>query len=117
MKESAIQKRVRVALAEIPGCVMFRNNVGMAKYHDGVEMRTVTYGLCTGSSDLIGWSVVNGRAIFTAIETKRPGKIATIEQINFLTAVVAAGGIAGVARSEAEAKAIVIDGQRRLTCG
>ena len=70
--------------------------------------RRVTYGLCTGSSDLIGWTPItitpemigNKIAVFTAIEVKldKHGKYqATKEQKSFINAVRNAGGYAGVA--------------------
>ena len=117
MTESSIQKRVRLALCAIPGCIMFRNNVGMAKYHDGTALRTVAYGLCKGSSDLIGWTIVGDYAVFTAVEVKRPGKKPTEEQANFINRVIAAGGIAGAARNEREAQAVIVEGIRRLNRG
>lgn len=88
---------------------LFRNNVGIAKYPDG---STVVYGLCKGSSDLIGWRQIKiepwmvGRtvAVFTAIEVKKPGSYPTPEQKNFIAQVQASGGIAGVARSASEAE-------------
>ena len=68
-----------------------------------------------GTSDLIGWTTVVvtaemvGRrlAVFTAIEAKYKKRKATNEQSNFLEAVRAAGGLGGVARSAADAFAIV----------
>ena len=114
MNESAVQKRVRLDLASLPGCVMFRNNVGVAKYHDGTSMRTVRYGLCQGSSDLVGWTVVDGVAVFTAIETKAGKRPATEAQMNFIAAVIRAGGIAGIARNSDEAAKIVCDGVERV---
>ena len=70
--------------------------------------RRVTYGLCNGSSDLIGWTPVTitedmvGKkiAVFTAIEVKlnKNGKYkATDLQKAFISAVKSAGGFAGVA--------------------
>jgi hypothetical protein len=92
---------------------MFRNNVGVARYHDGIGARTVRYGLCPGSSDLIGWTTVDGKAVFTAIETKanRAGTRCTEAQLHFLEAVRQNGGIAGVANSAEEAVAIVNAGR------
>ena len=48
---------------------------------------------------MIGWTVIGGRAIFTAIECKLPGKRPTAQQQQFLDAVTAAGGIATIAYS------------------
>jgi hypothetical protein len=74
----------------------------------------VRYGLCKGSSDLIGWRsttitpemVGQQLAVFTAIEVKDRGT-PTPEQLHFIAQVQAAGGLAGVARSVDEAKAIL----------
>jgi hypothetical protein len=90
---------------------LFRNNVGVAKFPDGT---VVKYGLCTGSSDLIGWKTVTitpemvGKriAIFTAIEVKA-GTRASKEQLNFIQQVQASGGIAAIARSPDEARNII----------
>jgi hypothetical protein len=67
----------------------------------------VSFGLCKGSADLIGWKRVTvtpdmvGQqvAVFLSIEVKTlTGRIRP-EQQQWLDAVQAAGGIAGVARS------------------
>jgi hypothetical protein len=74
----------------------------------GVPLR---YGLQPGSSDLIGWRTVTitpemvGQqvAVFTSIEVKTPTGRVKPEQQQWLDAVQAAGGIAGVARSVEDA--------------
>ena len=71
----------------------------------------VRYGLQPGSSDLIGWRTVTitpemvGQqvAVFTSIEVKTPTGRLRPEQKLWLSAVQAAGGIAGVARSVEDA--------------
>ena len=71
----------------------------------------VRYGLQPGSSDLIGWRTVTitpemvGQqvAVFTSIEVKTPTGRIRPEQQQWLDAVQAAGGIAGVARSVEDA--------------
>lgn len=97
--ESAIQIRIRLALGRVPGLVMWRNNVGVARHYDGKKVHTVRYGLAGGSSDLIG--ILNGR--FIALEIKRPGEKPTVEQARFLECVRINGGFASVVTSEAEA--------------
>ena len=80
---------------------LFRNNVGALKDQRG---QLVTYGLCTGSSDLIGLRRVTvtpdmvGRqlAVFTALEVKRPRQAPTEAQGKFLGMVHGMGGISGV---------------------
>ena len=62
--------------------------------------RPLHAGLCAGSSDLIGWTVVEitpdmvGRkiAVFTAVESKTATGRATAEQLHFINTVRAAGG-------------------------
>lgn len=111
MSESTIVADVRVTLSR--GLVrLFRNNVGALWDSRG---RLVTYGLCPGSSDLIGWRSIEitpamvGRkvAVFVALEGKVPGKAATAEQASFGAAVKKAGGIFGVFHSVGEADAIL----------
>jgi len=67
--------------------------------------RWVQYGLCVGSSDLIGWRKSDGR--FVALEVKLPGKHPTDAQINFIAQAKKAGCLAGVARSVEDAKKII----------
>lgn len=106
MTETALVRRLMLAATNLGGR-LFRNNVGRARTDDG---RYVQYGLCVGSSDLIGWTphVVTaadiGRtvAIFTAVEAKTARGRATAAQLRFLAAVRAAGGIAIVARNVAD---------------
>ena len=71
----------------------------------------MTFGLCKGSADLIGWTtrtitpemVGQQIAVFTSIEVKSSSGRVKPEQQQWLNAVQAAGGIAGVARSVGEA--------------
>jgi len=75
----------------------------------------VTYGLCKGSSDLIGLRQVligpehlgQTLAVFTAIEVKAPGGRLREEQRSFLSLVERFGGYCGVARSTAEAARVL----------
>ena len=57
-----------------------------------------------GVSDLIGWTA-GGR--FVAIEVKAGRRQPTDEQAAFLDLVLRSGGLAGVARSVADARAII----------
>lgn len=90
---------------------LWRNNTGALKDANG---RLVRYGLCQGSADLIGYRTVTitpdmvGQriAVFAAIEVKDRGK-PTPEQLRFLEVVRAAGGLAGIARSVADAEQIL----------
>lgn len=110
MAETKVQWSIMLALSKV-GAKIFRNNVGMAKMKDGSWLR---YGLCNGSSDLIGWRTVTitpdmvGKrvAVFLAVEVKDKGRLSD-EQRNFIDTVKAAGGLAGVARSDAQAVALL----------
>ena len=105
--EQTIQQHIRLACS-IGTCRLFRNNTGTLRDING---RPVTFGLCKGSADLIGWRSVTitpamvGQtlAIFTSIEVKSSRGRVNPEQQQLLQAVAAAGGIAGVARSVGEA--------------
>jgi hypothetical protein len=104
MNETPLMREIRLAA---PAHVrLFRNNVGAFEWDLG---KWLHYGLCKGSSDLIGWTQQDGKAIFTAVETKGKRGRLTQDQENFLYQVEAAGGIAIVARSVDEA----LDGLRR----
>ena len=104
MREKDVQNNLILHASQI-GLTLFCNNVGMYKDQRGNVIR---YGLCNGSSDLIGWTPVTltpdmvGKkiAVFTAIEVKlnKNGKYkATDLQKAFISAVKSAGGFAGVA--------------------
>jgi hypothetical protein len=111
--EHEIQQRIRLACAG-PGqeVRLWRNNVGRLIDAPG---RLVTFGLCPGSADLIGYvpvtitpEMVGMRlAVFAAVEVKRPGKRATPQQLQWLGAARAAGGRAGIATSVDEAGLIL----------
>lgn len=100
MKESDIQRLIMLALSEA-GCLIWRNNTGVLKNAAGIPIK---FGLCVGSSDLIGLTPT-GR--FLAVEIKTPTGKATPEQLRFIEAVRARGGIAGIARSPSEALALL----------
>lgn len=127
MAERDVQNRIWLACSRGP-TRLFRNHVGLGwqgKARQFTRSETVVVmpgdvvirnarplhaGLCNGSSDLIGWrsveitpEMVGQRvAVFAGIEVKDGGR-PTDEQAQFIDAVVAAGGIAGVARSPDEA--------------
>ena len=100
--ETPIVQRIRLAIGSRNDARIFRNSCGF-----DAESK-VRYGLCNGSSDLIGWTTVTlaGRrvAVFTALEVKRPnGGRLSVEQASFLAAVRDAGGIAAVVTSPEDA--------------
>lgn len=78
------------------GCLLWRNNVGMAYTRSG---HPIKFGLCVGSSDLIGITR-DGR--FLAVEVKVPGEEPTPEQQRFIDMVNARGGIGIAAHSVEE---------------
>lgn len=96
MTEGALQDSIRLALADEPGLVLWRNNVGIAE-HRGARVR---YGLAVGSADLVG--ILNGR--FVALEIKTPTGRASAEQKLWLALVRQRGGFAAVVRSIDEAR-------------
>jgi hypothetical protein len=111
MSEQHIQQHIRLACSTGP-VRLFRNNTGVLRDQHG---RPVSFGLCKGSADLIGWTtrtitadmVGQQVAVFTSIEVKSATGRPTPEQRAWLAAVETAGGIAGVARSVADAEALL----------
>lgn len=125
-KEGVLSKLIELQVRKIKGLRLFRNNVGGAwqptgkpihKNENGAHYvilrnpRFVEYGLHPGSSDYIGWREVvitpdmvgQTVAIFVAIEAKEEIKgVASKDQLNFLTVIRKAGGIAGLARTPDE---------------
>jgi hypothetical protein len=105
--EQQIQQEIRIACGT-GDTRLFRNNTGTLRDQNG---RPVTFGLCKGSADLIGWKRVTITpemvgttvAVFVSIEVKTPTGRLRPEQQQWLDAVQAAGGIAGVARSVEDA--------------
>ena len=98
-------------------CVLYRNNTGVGwagKFmgHDGAgntilkNARPLHAGLCTGSSDAIGWADVivspemvgRSLAVFLAVEAKSRRGATSADQIRFLHNVNRAGGIGIVLR-------------------
>ena len=124
-------ERTLILHASQCGSVIFKNEVGAAwqgeiDRNNSVipqrivlkNCRRVTYGLCTGSSDLIGWTPVTvtpdmvGKkiAVFTAVEVKlnKNGKYkATDDQKRFISAVLNNGGFAGVADCKKDLEDII----------
>jgi hypothetical protein len=111
MSEQAIQQRIRLACSR-GDTRLWRNNTGRLRDERG---QLVTFGLCPGSADLIGYRSVTitpdmvgtTLAVFAAVEVKTPTGRPTPEQTAFLEHVTAAGGIAGIARSVEEAQALL----------
>jgi hypothetical protein len=114
MKETPVMQNIRLGVGELPNVRLFRNNTGKLQDATG---RWVEFGLCVGSSDLIGWTtreitpdmVGKKVAVFTAIEVKTASGATRPEQSNFIDRVREAGGIAGVARSPEDAREIILN--------
>lgn len=108
MSETPLLNAIRKAATSL-GARLYRNNVGVARYPDGSR---VVYGLYPGSSDLIGWTPVkieqrhvgSTLAVFTSIEAKGPRGRLSVGQERWIAAVLAAGGIAAVARDVDDAE-------------
>lgn len=113
MKEQQLYKELQARHSKFG--VLFRNNTGTAFQGKRAtinsrlvitEPRQISFGLCVGSSDLIGWTekiitpdmIGQKIAIFTALEVKNGNGKATKEQLNFIKQVRKSGGIANVVR-------------------
>lgn len=117
MRESAFQRQVMLDLSRA-GCRVFRNNVGQAHYlGKNGKSQVVRYGLCVGSSDIVGWVQVEQVAdvpcqdcgardarlgLFLAVEVKGTGGKLSKAQETFQDRVREAGGIALVARPQTD---------------
>lgn len=99
MKETDLMRACMMEASRL-GAVVWRNNVGVLRDHQG---RPVRYGLCVGSSDIIG--IYRGR--FVAIEVKTDSGRLSPDQEKFLQAVSENGGIAGIARGVEDIKKLL----------
>lgn len=125
MKHSNMLAKVMMAASKLFGARLFKNQVGCAYTGQTALMhgrkvlfdpRIVRYGLCVGSSDLIGFKSVKieqpmvGKivAVFLSVEIKTDGydKV-TKEQQNWIDKVNNAGGIAGVVKTEQDAQVLL----------
>ena len=109
--EHEIQQRIRLGCGRGP-VRLWRNNTGALVDQQG---RFVRFGLCKGSSDLIGLRSLEitpellGRRIaqFVALEVKTPHGTVSPEQRAFLRLVEQLGGMAAVCRSVDEAEQVL----------
>ena len=122
--EAAVRRAVLLGIGSRPDFRVWTNPTGVgwqgaasARGAGTVTLqnpRRVAFGLTAGGADLIGIRRVIiapedvGRAlgVFCAIELKDAGR-ATAEQLRFLGLITDMGGLAGVARSLAEAERII----------
>ena len=121
--ESLIKSRIRKRLSKL-GIVIWQQATGHGQTDTGSQ---ISFGLCRGSSDLIGIRKSDGK--FVAIECKTPGGFRkhvsallrsgqkdtaltteerrAFEQAMFVRLVLDSNGLAGFATSEDEAERIV----------
>ncbi len=123
--ETDIGRRLQKFASKL-GARLFRNNTGMAWQGSKVRHnrdgsitihnpRPLHAGLVTGGSDYVGWMpkritqdmVGDTVAIFAVAEVKKRTK-PTTEQLDFIAAVLKAGGYAGVAHDEDELTIILM---------
>lgn len=112
-QESDIAHAIMIAASKV-GSRLWKNTRGMFLSPDG-KHRIRAGLLAPGASDLIGFKPVVitaehvGRvlAVMVAIEVKTPTGRVSPEQQHFIDFVRDSGGIAGVARSEVDAKEIL----------
>lgn len=123
--ETNEMKLIMLAVSKECPTRIFRNNTGMAyqgkkkKNRDGsitlYDPRVVKFGLCEGSSDLIGATTITitqemvGKkvAVFTALEVKTATGKASDDQDNFISFAKEFGGIGAVVKSGQEAVEII----------
>ena len=98
--EHDIQNRIRNETGDI--AILFRANVGSGVTYDGRHFDT---GLPKGFSDLFGFRLSDGRAVF--IEIKNIMGRVRPEQQNFIEKMRSYGALAGVARSVEDARRII----------
>jgi hypothetical protein len=115
--ESEIQQQIRLKISELRAGMFLRYQVGTFMTMDG---RPVKIGV-VGASDLIGIvphvvtaaDVGKTLGVFCAIETKQEKDKTDAErkklQANFIRIVRSFGGVAGIARSVADAVAMVTE--------
>jgi len=106
MREAQLQDEIRLAVAQLDGVVLWRNNVGVGRV--GRSDAPVRYGLAVGSADLVGLvRMPDGCGRFLAMEVKTDKGRLSHEQERWLRLVENLGGYAVVVRSPEEALAAV----------
>lgn len=99
--ETSILQAVRLALGSHPSVVLWRNNVGLARFTKNGRPASVRYGLCPGSADLVGIISPSGRMF--ALEVKTPTGKLSAEQQKWIALVRSMGGFATTVQSPDEA--------------
>ncbi len=106
--ETALQNEIRLELGKHKNVRLFRNNVG--------QIGGLSFGLCVGSSDLIGFQSVTvtpemvGQkiAVFTAIEVKTDKGKVSPAQTKFTEMVKSFGGKSAIVRSVDDAVSVLV---------
>jgi len=124
MSEHTTQQRILLACGSGP-VRLWRNNVGTGWAGQAVKIqrrgmvavepgdiivrqgRPLHAGLCVGSSDLIGYRVVDRVAQFVALEVKSATGRATAQQTQFIDHINAVGGCAGIVRSVEDVQTVL----------
>jgi hypothetical protein len=128
MSEHITQQRILLACGSGP-VRLWRNNVGTGWAGQATKVtpgnlravsqalrpgdvvirqgRPLHAGLCVGSSDLIGYRVVDRVAQFVALEVKSATGRPTAQQTQFIDHINAVGGCAGIVRSVEDAQALL----------
>lgn len=99
--EHDIQNKIRNETGDI--AILFRANVGSGVTYDGRHFDT---GLPKGFSDLFGFRLSDGKAVF--IEVKSIMGRVRPEQQNFIEKMRFYGALAGTARSVEDARKIIL---------
>lgn len=127
--EENVKRTIRKHFGQRPDLKLFTNPVGTGFVGSDVQMhrtqsgsralilnpRRIDFGLCVGSSDLIGirrcvceCGRTSGQ--FVALEVKTETGKPTPDQLNFLRVVNELGGAAGVVRSVDDVEALFTNG-------
>ena len=128
MSEHTTQQRILLACGSGP-VRLWRNNVGTGWAGQATKVtpgnlqaiahsirpgdvvirqgRPLHAGLCVGSSDLIGYRVVDRVAQFVALEVKSATGRPTAQQTQFIDHINAVGGCAGIVRSVEDARTVL----------
>lgn len=121
--ETPLQNAIRLALGQDPDVCLWRNSTGAAQTYDAERAKIgfLSYGLCVGSSDLIGLVRIRSQlpivtiggetypsfGRFIALEVKTEIGQSSKEQRRFLALVRSFGGFGAVVRSVEDARAAV----------
>lgn len=97
--EAALTSAILAACNRLPRCWFFRNNVGSFRRRG----RVITYGLGTGSPDIVGMIEGDFQALWVGIEVKLPGKVQQEEQTEWEERCAEIGGVYILATSVKEA--------------